>query len=55
VQAVNDILARAAGLARQLAQTWLQATVFRVVWSMPLARVLLIAAVIFVVLSLFSW
>lgn len=40
---MND---RLTALLRDLARTWLNATVYRTVWSLPLPVVLLVAALI---------
>jgi hypothetical protein len=45
-----DVVARATGLARQLGQSFLNAAVWRFVWSLPLLLVLAGAAVLFVLL-----
>jgi len=51
---IDEIIARAKGMARGLAQQWLSASVWRVVWSTPLPIVLVIAAIVFLLLAIFG-
>lgn len=51
---VGGMMGRAGGLLRMMADAWLRGTIWRVVWSLPLARVLLIAGVIFALLVIFG-
>jgi hypothetical protein len=48
---MSGALARASQLAKELARTYLNAAVFRVVWSLPLGVVLVSAALIFLFLT----
>lgn len=48
----HTIIANMGGLAQQLARSFLNAAVWRVAWSLPLKTVLLVAAILFVMLSL---
>jgi len=50
----NAILANMRGMADQLARSFLNATVWRVAWSLPLKLLLVIAAIIFVALAVLT-
>ena len=49
-----EIFNRAAQLAKMMANTYLRASVWRVVWSMPLVQVLVIAGAVFIILSVWG-
>lgn len=50
----KEIIERAKGMLRNLAEQWLNAAVYRTVWSIPLPVVLGIAAAAFILLALFT-
>ena len=51
---LKPYLGRATGLAKQMAHMYLNAAMFRVVWAMPMVRVLIIAGAVFLALSYFG-
>ena len=51
---MNDILQRAKDMAKSLAQQYLNAAVYRVVWAMPVGIVIVIGVVLFVLLAVFG-